>query len=395
MKEQQILEVKMKILKTIRLVIKYIVMYLSMLMPRSKKIWVFGAWLGEKYADNTKALFEQAQKRKDIHAVWITKNPSVVEEIRKLGYEAYTFTSGKGIWYQLRAGYAFETNGISDFKHAFLGRAVFINLWHGVPLKKVGYDDKYAHNWDSPYRKLRDKIVNVPLGKEYVVATSETIATIYESAFRRPRKNILCLGQPRNDIFFEARDKQLFPDKKIILYAPTHRKEGKEKMELSKRLDFERIQTLCEKWDFYFVIKKHFYHKEEKEAIEKYSRILDVSNQVYDTQELLLETDILITDYSSIYIDFMLLNRPILFYAYDYEQYLQEDRQMYFIYDEVTPGPIVKDGGQLVDALEQSLSGKQFDAQKQKEILELFYCEQGRTPVSNTLLDLVQSGKLR
>ena len=170
---------------------------------------------------------------------------------------------------------------------------------------------------------------------------------------------------------------------------------GKEKMELSKRLDFERIQTLCEKWDFYFVIKKHFYHKEEKEAIEKYSRILDVSNQVYDTQELLLETDILITDYSSIYIDFMLLNRPILFYAYDYEQYLQEDRQMYFIYDEVTPGPIVKDGGQLVDALEQSLSGKQFDAQKQKEILELFYCEQGRTPVSNTLLDLVQSGKLR
>ena len=57
MKEQQILEVKMKILKTIRLVIKYIVMYLSMLMPRSKKIWVFGAWLGEKYADNTKALF--------------------------------------------------------------------------------------------------------------------------------------------------------------------------------------------------------------------------------------------------------------------------------------------------------------------------------------------------
>ena len=93
----------MKIYKMIRLAIKYLVMYLSMLMPRSKKIYVFGGWLGEKYADNTKALFEAAQKRKSIRCVWISKNPEVVEEVRTLGYEAYTFTSLKGIWFQLRA----------------------------------------------------------------------------------------------------------------------------------------------------------------------------------------------------------------------------------------------------------------------------------------------------
>ena len=63
-----------KLYKCVRLLIKYMVMYLSMLMPRSEKIYVFGSWLGEKYADNTRALFECAQKRKNIRAIWISKN---------------------------------------------------------------------------------------------------------------------------------------------------------------------------------------------------------------------------------------------------------------------------------------------------------------------------------
>lgn len=366
-----------------------------MLIPRNKKIVVFGAWLGEKYADNTKALFECANKRKNIRAIWISKNRDVVEEVRKLGYEAYYYTSFKGIAVQLRAKYVFVTNGISDVNHAFLGRAIFINLWHGVPLKRIGYDDTYARNWDSLPRKIRDFIVGVALGREYVVATSETIANIYESAFRRPKEKILCLGQSRNDVFFRPRKKQWFEGKRIILYAPTHRKEGKEKMALSKLFDLAKWNAFCETYDYYFVIKKHFYHKGEQENLEQYARILDVTGQTFDTQLLLMETDILITDYSSIYIDYMLLNRPILFYAYDYETYLKEDRQMYFDYESVTPGAIATTDHELLKELEYCIVNRNYHMEKRQDILEKFYCEEGRKPISDKLMDLVEEGKIR
>lgn len=384
----------MKLYKGIRLLIKYMVMYVSMLIPRNKKIYIFGAWLGEKYADNTRALFECAQKRKNIRAIWISKNKKVVEEVRELGYEAYYYASLRGIAVQLRAKYVFVTNGISDVNHAFMGRAVFINVWHGVPLKKIGYDDSYAANWDSVPRKIRDKIVNVALGREYVVATSETIANIYESAFRRPKEQILCLGQPRNDVFFKLRDKQWFQGKKIILYAPTHRKEGKETMALSELFQLDKWNAFCENYDYYFVVKKHFYHKGEQEHLEQYARILDVTGQNIDTQLLLMETDILITDYSSIYIDYMLLNRPILFYAYDYEAYLKEDRQMYFEYESVAPGAISTTDSQLLEELEHYIVNRNYHMEKRKEILNMFYCEAGRHAVSDRLLDLVEEGRM-
>ena len=72
-----------------------------------------------------------------------------MRRFEKLGYEAYMFNSLKGIWMQLRAKYVVVCNGISDVNHTFMGRAVFLNLWHGVPLKKVGYDDDKVKNWGT------------------------------------------------------------------------------------------------------------------------------------------------------------------------------------------------------------------------------------------------------
>ena len=78
------------------------------------------------------------------------KRQTIVDEIRKMGYEACLWgTKKEARKVQLRAGYAVISNGISDLEHTFLGNAIIIDLWHGVPLKKVVYDNKYE-NWDSP-----------------------------------------------------------------------------------------------------------------------------------------------------------------------------------------------------------------------------------------------------
>ena len=154
--------------------------------------------------------------------------------------------------------------------------------------------------------------------------------------------------------------------------------------------DLDGIQEFCEKYDYYFVIKKLFYHKAEKEPVEKYTRIMDMTSEQIDTQMLLLETDIMITDYSSIYIDYMLLDRPILFYAYDYEEYLKEDREMYFSYEDVTPGPKIWSAEGILPELEKVARGERYSKEERERILDLFYCKEGRGAVSEKLLDWIE-----
>ena len=380
-----------KIIKAMRVAGKYFVMYLTMLMPRDYKLCVFGAWLGERFADNSKQLFIEAQRRDDIRAVWISKEDSVIEERRSLGYEAYKWNSLKAVWLQLRAKYAVVSNGISDLQHTYLGNAVIIDLWHGIPLKKVCYDNKYEKDWDSPKQKFRDKLIDVPLGKMYFVATSDTFVEIYQSAFRRKKEQILCLGQPRSDIFFEEeKPEPYFKDKKIILYCPTHRKEGKEIIPVSELFDLDRLEQFLEQNDYYFIIKKHFYHRVERENLTGYSRIIDITNDEYDIQRLTMESAAMITDYSSIYIDYLLLDKPMLFYCYDYEKYLAEDREMYFEYEDVTPGVKARNFDELLCELEKMAeSAENYEKAERERVKDIFYCEKGRGPVGDILLDMM------
>ena len=387
--------------KAYRLLGKYLVMYLSCLFPRSKKIYIFGAWLGEQFADNPKYLFLEAQRHKEIRPIWITKNPKVCKQVRNLGYEAYMFDSFKGIMMQLRAKYVVVCNGISDVNHTFMGRAVFLNLWHGVPLKKVGYDDDKVKNWDSKGQKIRRAIQEIPLGKEYVVATSDFYAKVYESAFRRSAEHILTLGQPRNDLFYDSNKlfkpehqiKKVAKGKKVILYAPTHRKEGEVIFPLQQQFDFDRLNQWCVENNAVFVIRRHFYHKNEKVDFSSYSNITDITERTMDIQEILMDTDILISDYSSTYIDYLLLDRPLIFYNFDYEDYLKNDRGMYYDYEQVTPGYKAETFDELMSELDSLMNDKDQFREERKRVRNLFYCKEGQQMVGENLLDFLKHVK--
>lgn len=380
---------------------KYIIMYLSCLFPRSKKIYIFGAWLGEQFADNPKYLFLEAQEHKEIRPVWITNDPRTLKQVRDRGYEAYMSHSVKGIFLQLRAKYVVVCNGISDVNHTFMGRAVFLNLWHGVPLKKVGYDDDKVKNWDSKGQKIRRMIQEIPLGKEYVVATSDFYAKIYESAFRRDASHILTLGQPRNDLFYDQ-DGKFHPShqlrkaakgKKVILYAPTHRQEGKIVFPLEEQFDFKRLNDWCIKNNMVFVIRRHFYHKNEQFDFSKYSNITDITEKTMDIQEVLMDTDILISDYSSTYIDYLLLDRPMIFYNFDYEDYLKKDRDMYYEYDEVTPGYKAQTFDELMKELDSLISEEDRFKEERAKVRDIFYCQEGQGMVGERLLQFLKHVK--
>ena len=369
-----------------------------MLMPRSRNIMVFGSWFGRKYADNSKALFEFSSSQTHVRCIWVTENIGICKLLNSLGYKSYLTNSIHGIYYQLRAKYVVISAGKKDVNRWIIGGAYIINLWHGVPLKKIMYDTERTQK-SKAIGKVRELIYKYPYRHEHIVSTSDTFTDIYTHAFRVPKDRIIQLGQPRNDYFYsdefgiELR-KLLSPnERRIVLYLPTHRNEGRDLFNVSKLIDLSKVNEFCKNNNALFVIKKHFYHRNEIEPeINSLEYIIDITNEDYDTQELLASADILVTDYSSCYVDYLLLNRPVLLYCKDLREYMTCERDLYFEFSDINPGPIVDSTESLCDNLYLAfMDPKSFYRERRVALLNFFYCPKGQAKVSKELFDIVHS----
>jgi CDP-glycerol glycerophosphotransferase (TagB/SpsB family) len=389
-----------KILKKTITLGEVLISHLSMLSIRSKKIYVFGSWKGNKFSDNPKYLYLEAVKDSTIIPVWITRNKEIYRSMKSRGLRAYMYNSLQGIYYQLRASVYFTCMSRQDVLSLIMGNATRINLWHGVAFKKIMNDDKISPKHYGSNKMTSDlwKALNyLPRRKEYIVSTSEKISEIYRSAFGKKKENILQLGQPRTDIFF-SNDFELeqlpFRNsvKKIILYMPTHRNEGRKQMALDRILDLDTLNRFCAQHNILFLIKKHYYHIRETEQLAAYEHIIDITQKDLDTQQLLKCADILVTDYSSCFIDYLLLDRPIVFYNYDYDQYVISDRDMYFDYDSTTPGPKAKNFQELIASLQSIVQrGNDNFMENRKAVRDIFYSADSQRKVSRQILDYVKT----
>lgn len=382
--------------KKIKIILKIILIYITCLPIRNKKKIIFGAWFGNKFADNSKYLYKSALNNKNIRPIWITKNRKVYDEMKADNYEVYMGKSFKGIYYQLTSKFYVTCTGKNDVSYYLMGGAKHIELWHGLPLKKIMYDDliNKSHNKeDNKIKSIIKKIEVFPERKKlYLVSTSSKITQIYTSAFRIGKDKIKKLGQPRNDVFFneEIEDTnfpQIYKDKKVILYMPTHRDEGKQYLDIEKKFDLKRLNKLCKDNNVIFLIKKHYYHLNEKIDLNKYENIEDITDKVYDSQMLLKYTDILITDYSSCYIDYLLLDRPIVFYNFDYDNYVINDREMYFEYNSVTPGKKVESYSALENELYKLLNNEDEYIGLRKKVRDIFYSLDNQSTVCNKIIN--------
>ena len=390
----------MKYWKTIKFYSELFPLYLSTLSIRSKRIYVFGAWQGQKFSDNSKYLYLQALKDDSIKAIWITKNRKIYEHMRAKGYPALMHNSLKGIYYQLRAAIYFTSERKKDVSALLIGNATRINLWHGVGLKRILNDDKINHvkpfNTYGVLKKSLKRLRSYPYRKEYVLSTSETMTKIFSSAFKKTPDKILELGQPRNDVFFDdTLEVENLPfaemGKQIILYMPTHRNFGATPIQLCKIFDLAKLDEFCKTNNLLFVVKKHFCHRFDIEHLSGYANILDITQTDYDTQLLLKKASILITDYSSCYVDYLLLDRPVIFYNYDYENYVLNDRDLYFDYEQTTPGPKVKTFPCLLNCLEQAVHSDNDEYRKErKRINNIFYSKANQQKVGTKILEYVK-----
>lgn len=360
---------------------------------RDKELWVFGAWFGTKYSDNSKYLFQEALNNK-INAVWITKKKQVYEKLCNQGLPVEMSTSRKGKKVQKKAGYAIWVTDYSDFEEDYLGGTCWISLGHGVSLKKIA-DDDYITNKSSRWKRaIKKNIKKFPRKKVYAVATSDQCKKNVESAYGIGKDRIINSGLPRNDIFFkEYNDEYNFSfinGRKTIVYMPTHRDEGRKIIDIPNILDLDRINDICKTQGYLLIIKKHFYHRHEQKNYGDYSNIIEMTSEEIDTQELLKHTDVLITDYSSVYIDYLLLDRPIIFYNYDMKNYLMNDREMYFDYSDVTPGPIIKEKGELTEQIRKICEGENDEFKGERERVRKIFFENHRGVCGKELIDKIK-----
>ena len=359
----------MRILNTtIVSIIMFVVYWFSRIIPKKKGLWIFGAWHGEKYGDNTKYLFEYINKNvPEIRPVWLTRNQQAFDLIRLKGYEVYWTYNLKGFLISMIAEKIFVTVGIKDVNRYAINRKDVIMMWHGnTPIKKIVFDDTVTRKnqlFLEKFLYFLFPFLGTTGFNGVAISGSEEASILFKSAFRVNEKQILLTGYPRNDTFFDMDQNAPIlaeieslksTDTTTVIYMPTHRKEGKGEISELLNIDLNKLNQSLISLNTKLFIKFHYFHL-KKHNYKNLSHIYfitdaDIDQDIYT---ILTMFDMMITDFSSVHFDFLLTKRPIIFAPFDKEKYIINDRQLYFNYDDVTPGPKVTDWDELLVYIEK------------------------------------------
>lgn len=318
--------------------INIIVFNICRLIPfRDKRLWIYGAREGEKFDENAKYMFEYMNEKhaKEIRSVWLTDNVEALCLVRSKGYESYLNKSWKGKQLQLKAGVAFYCHGLLDFGTIpLIGGAEIVALWHGMGFKKI-YNGKYS-GIKLKLKKALDHLFS------WTYRTMTPVTSVYaknwvNEMFTLKYEDIVITGQPRNDAFKKLSRLNIFSSlgidvtKRIIVYMPTYRMPqlGKDAMyNIVKELyDSKQLENILNETNSILLVKLHPLASHINLPQKENMIILDYS-AVESNQDLMGVCDMLITDFSSCFVDYSLLKRPILFYIPDEEDFLTKSESM-------------------------------------------------------------------
>lgn len=355
------------LLKLIALPLVIIARLIFSQVKRDSDLWVFGAWNGTSFADNTKYLFLHVVNNvDDIKCVWITRSRTVYEELQSLNLPVEYLYSKSGVLSCIRAGKQFTTHSLYDISPVLTKGAMHYCLFHAtLPLKEM--DFSYLKN------SLRKKIaiyINKPFAFEiadFSLCSSPMTSEVVQAALGIDSSQVLETGFPRSCYIDSTA--HLNPDlRKIdticdfsrfdnfIYFVPTFRDDSSfDWFEFG--FDLSRLMSLLEETNSVLIFRFHPFElkKVKDQRWLRHDRIIFEDHGLDDPYPLLSKATILVTDYSSIFADFLLLDRPIIFANFAHDEYVKNERALYWEYDDVTPGVKVSEWGSLVQALREIL----------------------------------------
>lgn len=334
----------------IRRAFNYSLLYpLMRLLPLESKTVMFESLWGAYLNDNPKSIYDYWKKNyPNYKFVWSFKDLATPDEAGIVAVRKFSFK----YWYYLaRAKYFIENTNFPN-QYAKRKGQIEVQTLHGTFMKTMGFDEPQFRKGSA---KTQRNFMKRNARWDYLISPSEYMDEIATHAFDY-HKEILQVGFPRNDILInknkkpyidKLKKKMGLPDnKKIILYAPTFRQNGVVDLEL----DIEKLQKSLSK-DYVLLVRLHYLVANAIDLHQFSGFAIDMS--AYESiEELYLVSDVLITDYSSVMFDYGYLQRPMIFFTYDLNWYLDShNRGVYLDYVHTVPGPVLKTTNQIVNQL--------------------------------------------
>ena len=368
-------------------------------VPKDNNLWVFSGFNKQNYMDNSKYLYEYVvENHPEINAVWITLNKKIFDQLTEEGKPVVMAQTRKCRKLVSRAAVAFTDHfKMSDYD-AMSGlndKTKIVQLWHGVGLKTIGdlkntkvpgvkfSDDILPSPEDTKGVRFKKKLLywryayHRELFEKYFLLVCPGPERVLQIAdpWHIPHENCFYSGHPRN-ILLHSDDQ---PHEGLrILYAPTYRWSVSEEKKLVNQIveSGSMIQEYLERLDGEIMIRLHPHTWRNYGAIldelaEEFDRIkIDHEKDIYTT---LASYDILISDYSSIAYDFILLDRPTIYFNYDFQRFTSQECHLNYDYEEYSPGPKTATWEETLNAIEEYAKNPQKDSDWRCRIRDEFY----------------------
>lgn len=345
-----------------------------------KENWVlFESFFGKNYSDSPKYIYEYLAKNYPgrYRFIWVINNkaskiPYRHRAIKRFGFRYY--------YYLARCKYCVFNSRQPEWMIKREGN-VFIQTWHGTPLKKLVFD---IDDISSASPKYKQQVYKQSRVWDYLIAANEFSSKTFRRCFLY-EKEMLETGYPRNDILYAPNKDELTrmlrnrigipQNKKTILYAPTWRDDeyygkGQYKFELKLNLQLMKEQL---GQDYVILLRTHYFIADSLDVSGLEDFAFNLS-KYDDISELYLISDILITDYSSVFFDYANLKRPMLFFTYDLDKYRDVLRGFYIDIEKEVPGPLLFTTEEVIEAI-KSIEAIQKQYRERYEEFYQRFCE--------------------
>lgn len=331
-----------------------------------EKTVIFGCFNGRSYCDSPKAIYKYmlTDKRfEEFNYIWVFKEPNKHKYLEENHNTKVISVKGKKyVQAMAKAKYWIFNYKIPDYIYP-KKEQIFVQCWHGTPLKRLGCDLQHFDNALNTIEGMKKRYNEETKKFSYFLSpskfASEKFISIWNMKENKKQDCVLELGYPRNDYLYNYTDNDVKTiksklgiencTKKILLYAPTYRDNQHTSgigYTYKTEVDFDKLKK--ELSNEYIILFRSHWLVANLFDFEKYKNFIYNVSDYDDIDELYVVSDLLITDYSSVFFDYANLKRPILFYMYDLEEYRDNIRGFYLDIEDL-PGPILKTEEELIE----------------------------------------------